>query len=184
MSAFSPTVNAPSELISPSTLPSMSSSFWNLMVPLISTSLERTSLPECSAINFLYSFGCDFGWSPWDRFESSPPELSDPSPIDEIVLCGMNFFNTYHHCNGYSHCQRVRGQNRTFLEFIRKSEQLRRSILAGEKQIGRSLTRGTIQKSANRSLRNRHTEEFRGLRTDSVPIVGKNPFDSAVFEEL
>src|SRR5436309_15903661 len=127
MSAFSPTVSAPSELISPSTLPSMSSSFWNLMVPLISTSLERTSLPECSAINFLYSFGCDFGWSPWDRFESSPPELSDPSPIDEIVLCGMNFFNTRYYCDGYSHCQRVRerkaqvftiySQNGTILRF-------------------------------------------------------------------
>src|SRR5438552_4021502 len=84
------------------------------MVPLISTSLERTSLPECSAINFLYSFGCDFDWSPWDRFESSPPELSDPSPIDEIVLCGMNFFNTHHHCNGYSHCQRVRWRKANF----------------------------------------------------------------------
>jgi len=83
-------------------------------VPLISTSLERTSLPECSAINFLYSFGCDFDWSPWDRFESSPPELSDPSPIDEIVLCGMNFFNTHHHCNGYSHCQRVRWRKANF----------------------------------------------------------------------
>jgi hypothetical protein len=45
ISAFSPTVKTPSELMSPSTLPSMSSSFWNLIEPLISTSLERMSLP-------------------------------------------------------------------------------------------------------------------------------------------
>src|SRR6184192_2356487 len=91
MSAFSPTVSAPSELISPSTFPSIKSSFWNLIVPLISTSLERTSL-----------------------LESSAPELSDPSPIDEIVFCGMNFFNTRYYCNGYSHCQRVRGRKAKF----------------------------------------------------------------------
>src|SRR5262245_60469379 len=102
MSAFSPTVNAPSELISPSTLPSIKSSFWYLIVPLLSTSLERTSLPECSAINFLGSVGWDHGWSPQaGRLVSSPPELSDPSPNDEIVLCGMNFFNTHHYCKGY-----------------------------------------------------------------------------------
>src|SRR6266705_3224590 len=52
MSAFSPMVKTPSELISPSTLPSMRSSFWNLIEPLISTSLERMSLPPCSAICF------------------------------------------------------------------------------------------------------------------------------------
>src|ERR1051325_6701411 len=75
-------------------------------------------------------------------------------------------------------------QNGTFLQFIRKSEQLGRSILAGQNQIGRNLSRGAIQKSANRSLRNRQTEESRGIRTDSVPIVGKNPFDSPVFEKL
>src|SRR5439155_23303940 len=59
--------------------------------------------------------------------ESSPPELSDPSPIGEIVFCGMNFFNTRYYCNGYSHCQRVRerkaqvftiySQNGTILQF-------------------------------------------------------------------
>src|SRR6266446_1832502 len=52
MSAFSPIVSTPSELISPSTFPSMRSSFWNLIEPLISTSLERMSLPPCSAIGF------------------------------------------------------------------------------------------------------------------------------------
>src|SRR6266550_9504975 len=52
MSAFSPIVKTPSELISPSTFPSMRSSFWNLIEPLISTSLERMSLPPCSAIGF------------------------------------------------------------------------------------------------------------------------------------
>src|SRR6266487_6374999 len=41
LSAFSPIVSTPSELISPSTFPSMRSSFWNLIEPLISTSLER-----------------------------------------------------------------------------------------------------------------------------------------------
>src|SRR5437764_15245810 len=96
------------------------------MVPLISTSLERTSLPECSAINFLYSFGCDFDWSPWYRFESSPPELSDPSPIDEIVLCGMNFFNTRYYCNGYSHCQRVGGRKPKFFTIYRQNETILR----------------------------------------------------------
>src|ERR1700737_4115284 len=122
MSAFSPTVNAPSELISPSTLPSIKSSFWNLIVPLISTSLERTSLPECSAINFLYSLVVVFGWSPEAGFlESSFPQLTDPSPIDEIVLCGMNFFNTHHHCNGYSHCQPVQPRKSKFLYFTGKS---------------------------------------------------------------
>src|SRR5437762_14379761 len=128
MSAFSPTVNAPSELISPSSLPSIKSSFWNLIVPLISTSLERTSLPECSAINFLYSFVEDFGWSPYaDRLESSPPELSDPSSIDEIVFCGMNFLNTRYYCNGYSHCQRVRERKAEFFTIYPQNGTILRS---------------------------------------------------------
>src|SRR5205807_7842553 len=34
--------------------------------------------------------------------------------MDEIVFCGMNFFNTRYYCNGYSHCQRVRGRKAKF----------------------------------------------------------------------
>ena len=38
-SAFSPIVSTPLDLILPSTFPSMRRSFWNLIEPLISTSL-------------------------------------------------------------------------------------------------------------------------------------------------
>src|SRR2546423_12643489 len=96
MLAFSPMVRMPSELISPLTFPSMRSSFWNLMEPSISTSLERMSLPECSAIYFFGSIvgvarGSSWGTRP---LFSSVPALNDPSPIDDMGFCGMNFFST------------------------------------------------------------------------------------------
>lgn len=63
ISAFSPTVRTPLETISPSTLPSMISSFVNLIEPLISTSAERTFLvAEISAmVCLLVVVDCCFG---------------------------------------------------------------------------------------------------------------------------
>src|ERR1700719_2950705 len=108
MSAFSPIVSTPSELISPSTFPSIKSSFWNLMEPLISTSLERMSLPECSAIYFWCSvvdvLGCSLGAV---RLVSSDPEINDPSPIEDMGFCGMNFFNTRYYWHSPNRCQRI-----------------------------------------------------------------------------
>src|SRR5581483_2402450 len=91
-----------------STLPSMSNSFLNLIEPLISTSLERMSLPECSAINLLYSIGDCFGDSlKAGRLFSSDTEASDGSPIDDIGFCGMNFFNTQDYWIDVARCQRI-----------------------------------------------------------------------------
>src|SRR2546421_7629115 len=66
------------------------------MVPSISTSLERMSLPECSAIYFFGSIvGVALGSSRGARpLFSSVPALNDPSPIDDMGFCGMNFFST------------------------------------------------------------------------------------------
>ena len=58
--------------------------------------------------------------------ESSPPELSDPSPIDEIVFCGMNFFNTRYYCKGYSHCQRVQDRKAKFSTIYPQNETILR----------------------------------------------------------
>ena len=58
--------------------------------------------------------------------ESSPPELSDPSAIGEIVFCGMNFFNTRYYCNGYSHCQTgAREKSQVFYNLSAKRNNLR-----------------------------------------------------------
>src|SRR3954453_6618133 len=120
MSAFSPIVNTPSELISPSTFPSISSSFWNLIDPLISTSLESTSLPVCSAIGFLSVVGDVVGdcvddtgaglCSSRGRWVaplpgSSRPALNDPSPIEDKGFCGMNFFSTLQYVHRRARCQ-------------------------------------------------------------------------------
>src|SRR5436190_23117902 len=65
------------------------------MEPLISTSLERMSLPVCSAIYFWCSVVDCLGCSPEAcRLVSSEPVVSDPSPIEDMGFCGMNFFNT------------------------------------------------------------------------------------------
>src|SRR5438477_11778677 len=65
------------------------------MEPLISTSLERMSLPVCSAIYFWCSVVDCLGCSPGaGRLVSSEPEVNDPSPIEDMGFCGMNFFNT------------------------------------------------------------------------------------------
>src|SRR4051812_25925920 len=120
MLAFSPIVRMPSELISPLTLPSMRSSFWNLIEPSISTSLERISLPECSAIYFFGSIVGDVvrGSSRGARplLFSSVPALNDPSPIDDMGFCGMNFFSTRHYGERAPDCQWISVGNPLFLE--------------------------------------------------------------------
>src|SRR6478672_4499436 len=118
MLAFSPIVRMPSELISPLTFPSMRSSFWNLIEPSISTSLERMSLPECSAIYFFGSIvGVARGSSRGARpLFSSVPALNDPSPIEDMGFCGMNFFSTWHYGNTPPDCQRLSGRNSIFPE--------------------------------------------------------------------
>src|SRR5450631_1054805 len=94
----------------------MSNSFRNLIEPLISTSLERMSLPECSAIYFLGSIvdGVGLGSSRWVRRFSSVPALNDPSPIDDMGFCGMNFFSTPHYGNIGSLCQWITEGNHLF----------------------------------------------------------------------
>jgi hypothetical protein len=54
------------------------------------------SLPECSAIYFFGSIvGVALGSSRGARpLFSSAPVLNDPSPIDDMGFCGMNFFST------------------------------------------------------------------------------------------
>src|SRR5213075_2314260 len=123
MLAFSPIVRMPSELIPPLTFPSMRSSFWNLIEPSISTSLERMSLPECSAIYFFGSIvGVARGSSRGARpLPSSVPALNDPSPIDDMGFCGMNFFSTARHYGEATlRCQRISGGNHLFHEKNRR----------------------------------------------------------------
>src|SRR5207248_11365355 len=88
----------------------------NLMVPSISTSLERMSLPECSAIYFFGSIvGVALGSSRGARpLFSSVPALNDPSPIDDMGFCGMNFFSTAHYGNGRVACQLISVENSLF----------------------------------------------------------------------
>src|SRR2546421_6839494 len=89
------------------------------MVPSISTSLERMSLPECSAIYFFGSIvgvarGSSLGARP---LFSSVPALNDPSPIDDMGFCGMNFFSTAgHYGNAAPACQRISAGNPLFPE--------------------------------------------------------------------
>src|ERR1051325_9329247 len=143
MLAFSPIVRMPSELISPLTFPSMRSSFWNLIEPLISTSLERMSLPECSAIYFFGSIVGDAalcgsrGASP---LFSSVPALNDPSPIDDMGFCGMNFFSIgRHYGNTNCRCQLI---SEEILVFPGKSrpEDLHQAILG--RKVGNGAKNG------------------------------------------
>src|SRR3954453_11374638 len=77
------------------------------------------SLPECSAIYFFGSIVGDAALcssrcaSP---LLSSVPALNDPSPIDDMGFCGMNFFSTGHYGKSASDCQRISGRNSIFPE--------------------------------------------------------------------
>ena len=53
-----------------------------------------------------------------------------------------------------------------FLQFIRKSEQLRRPILPGENQVGRRLRGRAVQNSADRLVGNANAEQIRGIWAD------------------
>src|SRR5437016_11627155 len=163
MSAFSPMVRTPSELISPSTLPSMRSSFWNLIEPLISTSLDRMSLPECSAIYFFGSIvGVALGSSRGARpLFSSVPALNDPSPIDDMGFCGMNFFSTAGIM--LSAPQPVNGLAPEILFFLKKTDakEFAGRILGGEIKKWRGLGWGAVQDPAEGVFRCRNAEDER-----------------------
>src|SRR2546430_16849164 len=155
MLAFSPMVRMPSELISPLTFPSMRSSFWNLIEPSISTSLERMSLPECSAIYFFGSIvgvarGSSWGARP---LFSSVPALNDPSPIDDMGFCGMNFFSTAGIM--VSALQPVNGLAWEILFFLKNSnpEEFAGRILDGKLEKWRGLTRRAGQGAGERAFR-------------------------------
>src|SRR6059058_920818 len=114
ISAFSPTVKTPSELMSPSTLPSMSSSFWNLIEPLISTSLERMSLPPWSAIGLGFGFELSimFGFGTnssrlarW--LWSSGTGVRGSSRIGGAGLCGTNLLSMCSNVTLADACQRI-----------------------------------------------------------------------------
>src|SRR5947209_12528112 len=76
------------------------------------------SLPECSAIYFFGSIvGVALGSSRGARpLFSSVPALNDPSPIDDMGFCGMNFFSTRHYGNTASACQLISVENSLFPE--------------------------------------------------------------------
>ena len=71
-----------------------------------------------------------------------------------------------------------------FLQFIDKSEQFDRSILAGENQISWRLRRRPVENPADRLRRNADPEETRGIRADSVPIVCENPVRSPMKKDF
>jgi len=91
--------------------------------------------------------------------ESSPPELSDPSPIDEIVFCGMNFFNTryivmvIHIVNGFE------AEKPSFLQFISKTEQFCGLVLARKNQIRRRLPWRPVENATDRVIGNTRAEQ-------------------------
>ena len=65
-------------------------------------------------------------------------------------------------------------ENRTFLEFIHKPEQLGGSILPANRQKNGRLPRCASQNLTDRYLRRRRPEKLTGILADPVPIVGKN----------
>src|SRR5436190_3067230 len=173
MLAFSPMVRMPSELISPLTFPSMRSSFWNLIEPSISTSLERMSLPECSAIYFFGSIvGVARGSSRGARpLPSSVPALNDPSPIDDMGFCGMNFFSTAGIMVMAVYA--VNGLAAEILFFMRKidAKQFRRGILGRELEKRRSLCWSPIEHAPERIFRRWNAEDRGRIRHGPVGLV-------------
>jgi len=116
------------------------------MEPLISTSLERMSLPVCSAIYFWCSvvdcLGCSLIAG---RLVSSDAEVNDPSPIEDIGFCGMNFFNTsllLWPSNALSTDSHVR--RASFSPFIVNYENFCSSILQNEGEKPWSVSRALI----------------------------------------
>ena len=71
-----------------------------------------------------------------------------------------------------------------FLQFIYKSEQFDRSILAGENQISRSLGRRPVENPTDRLARHADPEEICGILADPVPVIGENPVDSPMNEDF
>src|SRR3954470_1800548 len=79
------------------------------------------SLPECSAIYFFGSIVGDAALGSSRRASpllfSSVPALSDPSPIDDMGFCGMNFFSIgRHYGNTRCRCQLITEENLVFRE--------------------------------------------------------------------
>ena len=77
-----------------------------------------------------------------------------------------------------------RAEKLPFLQFIFKSEQFDRSILAGENQIGRPLRRRPVENLANRLGRNADFEETRGIWAGPLPIVCENPVHSPMKKDF
>jgi hypothetical protein len=79
----------------------------------------------------------------------------------------------------------LRAEKLPFLQFIYKSEQFSRSILAGQNQIRRSSGRRPVENSANRLAWNRNfAEEVCGILTSAVPVICKNPIDSPMKKDF
>src|ERR1700750_2685201 len=78
------------------------------------------SLPECSAIYFFGSIVGDAVLCSSRRASplfSSVPALNDPSPIDDMGFCGMNFFSIgRHYGNTGCRCQLITEENLVFRE--------------------------------------------------------------------
>src|SRR3954471_8232293 len=105
------------------------------------------SLPECSAIYFFGSIvGVARGSSRGARpLFSSVPALNDPSPIDDMGFCGMNFFSTAG--SMVKPPQTVNGLAPEILFFLKEmdAKDLRGGILGRELEIGRRLCGSPVE---------------------------------------